>query len=340
MANEFLVQKKSTAPKSHWWKKSPKSGANSFKPRSTILFNAGQPTTRGQVHLPRENKIFADPPLRPNVARGYAGGARAGEKSARHWEGSQAVDQHPLRRKIIFYTVLVLILFGAVGWGLFYSGLLTINDIKIDGTKYLSAQDISVAAWNQSKNNRWLIIPQRTLFGFDAGQMIKRLSTSFNVNKITVRKSLWHTLNIIVQEKPCILVWLEAGHYYCLDLAGEVINITDQAPAGLPLVANQGLNKINGSAASLPPGDIVFMTELGQALPGQINLKIKQYFIDNQLNTVNAQIDGGPLLLFNPQNSLAGQLLKLKAVSQQNLRDQLTKKQYIDLRFGDKAFIR
>ena len=69
-------------------------------------------------------------------------------------------------------------------WILFYSNLFSINDIKVDGTKYLSAQDISVVAWSQTKNHRWLVIPQNTLFGLDVNQLIKQLTTNFNVNKI------------------------------------------------------------------------------------------------------------------------------------------------------------
>lgn len=312
--NEFLVQKKLTPSKPHWWKKSPKPGANSFKPRSTVLFH-GEQLAPKSFRAPGNNKFFAD---------------------------ETPKTKHSWRTKIIAYVILIFLLLGVACWGLFYSKSFSINDIKVDGTKYLSAQDISVVAWNQTKNHRWLVIPQNTLFGLDVNQLIKQLTTNFKVNKIIIKKELWHNLDIHVQERPCVLVWLETGHYYCLDQAGEVINVTDQAPAGLPLVANQGLNKINGSASSLAPSDIAFMVGLEQALPGQqlaLNLKIKQYFIDNQLNTVNAQIDGGPLLLFNPQNSLAGQLLKLKSVAQQDLHDQLTKKKYIDLRFGDKAFI-
>lgn len=247
-----------------------------------------------------------------------------------------------LRVKLIFAVVLLLI--GWIIWFCFYSNYFKITSVIVNGAEKMSARDIENTIWAQTGTRRFFILPQKSLPAFSREQLIKKINSNYNFDKLEVVKQAPNMLFINLKEKSCSAIWRDnaTDKYYLIDSEGNVIfetNPLELKDKNYPLIEYAAGNVIEGRLVKGQDGNIKYILNLNNELKqsGIINNNDCRYKIDNEANTVKFIIENGTEVYFNVKEDVNKQIIKLKAVLDERLKN-FNKKNYIDLRFGDKVY--
>lgn len=232
---------------------------------------------------------------------------------------------------IIFAAIIaVLILF----WLLFFSTLFKIRNIEVSGAGETRVGEIKSIAWRLAENR---LVGKNNLLLYNKKNLNKILNEKYYLDDLTVRKKLFHTLAIALREEQPMAVWREAEEYYYIDSDGKVINQADSLninSSSYPLIEGQKAN-INEEAISY------ILNLFNEFKENKHNFTVERFIINQNSNTVEMAILGGPRIYFNIKSSLAEQTAKLDLIIRGKLKNDFkTIKEYIDLRYANNVYIK
>lgn len=250
-----------------------------------------------------------------------------------------------LRLKLIIIGVIALI--AAIVWLCFFSAYFRIKSIIINGSERISSKELEDLVWAQSDKKKFLAIPQKNIFVFNADSLYSDLNEKYGFEQLAVSKKLPDKIIISIEEKKYSAVWHEKSNdkYYFIDDSGGLINET--SPLELkdktyPIIEHDGGDIIENKAIKGQTDNIKYILNLNNELKN-VNLGMDiggRYRIDNEVNTIKLVINNGTKIYFNSKEAADKQINKLKAIVGEKIKNDLYKKAYIDLRFGDKIYYR
>ena len=244
-----------------------------------------------------------------------------------------------LKFRFFWYATGILFFLTFLFYAVVFSPWLEIQEIKIQGTREISKERILLVVGD----NFWqefLGIPTNSILLFDIKDMEEKLSFVFPaILRVTVERSLPQTLVVKVEEREQIVTWCsstcfaidaegvlfkeveEQGEYVVLDLNGEATLGQELLKPSLLALLLDFKERFQEAGESLQFSIIVFEIDEG----GEVRGITKE----------------GWRILFNIKEDMKWQQTKLELVLQQKIplekRGELT---YIDLRFGDQAYIK
>lgn len=242
-------------------------------------------------------------------------------------------------------------------WVFLFSPLFTvkyveviINSPKADSIPAdlrLKEDDIRQIVIEQTKSKFLKIIPRGNLFLFNKNLLEEKLAAKFCFHNLNIKKKFLHSVIVSLDEMEYAIVWQEGDKYYYADVDGKII--TEANPLEIkhrqyPLVHNQeGSKVVDNSITDFPY--INFVVELfSKARKTLDQLNIERFIVGGEINTIKMAIENGPIIYFNTTNVdgylIDKQLNKLKIVIQEKLKQDFLKKDYIDLRYGDRIYYR
>ena len=239
-----------------------------------------------------------------------------------------------IKKIIVISLASILLIFIIL---IFSTHFFQIKKINISQTKHIPITKIEKMAWEQSANKRWLILPQDIIFFFDSQKLSKQLHDNFQLKKLKIVKHLPDTIDINLVEKDYTLIWNEAGQFHYINNQGDIILTLDQPEENQIIIYNQGSSQLQGRKIKVSPEMIKFINDLKDRLNTEQNFKIKEFIVDDDVNTVKLKEEGGPLIFFNVKNDIDKQAVKLRALHT-TLSDNYKNLHYVDLRFGDRIF--
>lgn len=225
-------------------------------------------------------------------------------------------------------------------WLFFFSPFFAIKDIEVEGAEMSKAEQITTLAWDQTKDRRWLVVPQSRLLSFDTDKLIEEIQREYIFDGIKVNRKLSGTVKIEITEKTPAAVWFENDTYYVLDQEGFVLAQEMTIRPDLPLLHNNASPVI--TVKQLPEEQRTTLDhgiELYKLTANQFSyLKGKHITIPPEHQTLVLALDGGQLIYFTTRQDIASQLEKLDMLLKTELKNRLPAIDYIDLRFGDKIY--
>lgn len=239
--------------------------------------------------------------------------------------------------------VALLIILAAVMYGFLVSPLFLIKHIQIKGLGRLPENAISEKIWQQANQNKFWPFKQSNIFLFDKDDASSDLISSFNFSKIEIEKKLFHTIVVLVEERPYAFIWQEAGKSYYSDSKGYIIRDSEVDPADLakfPVIENKSNKEmIVNDYLQIDADYLSFIFTLKGEVEKSPALAIDRFIIDQEFRTIKVQFKDGLLAYFNTKEEAVKQLDKLVIVKTDKIKDNLDKVNYVDLRYGDKVFI-
>ncbi len=237
-------------------------------------------------------------------------------------------------------TFLVILYIGL------YSPVLQIHRVEISGIP--DAQAISVrddmVLW-QMQQRRWIIFPQDNLIMFSKNWLRENIGQEFDPQSIQIDKQFPDSINITITEKDPSLVWKTEDQYYYIDPAGIVSAATVSAETGqesfaYPVLIDESNTAVQPGDQALSPDKVAFTAILYQSLSEFTEPSIAHFYTPHQLSPrINVSTHNGYSLYFDSSKSVDGQILKLREIMEKKAADQ-PPQQYIDLRIGDKVYIK
>ncbi|MEK7557716.1 MAG: hypothetical protein AAB530_00715 [Patescibacteria group bacterium] len=243
------------------------------------------------------------------------------------------------RVKMIILSTLIIII--GLAWFIFFAPIFNIKEIVVKGAIKISTKEIKDFAWEQAYSS-WGY--KRNIFLFCKSDLIKKINEKYSLNSLIIEKRLPNKLIVNFNEKQQSIIWFEADKYYYADIVGSVISEADPlniSQKDIPLIYNSGDNKIIDKKIKINSNKIKFILDLFfEFKDKKHNFEIERFNIDNEEGSIGLKIVSGPIIYFNVKDDLSKQVSKLDAITSQKLKEELIKKTYIDLRYGDKVYYR
>ncbi len=242
-----------------------------------------------------------------------------------------------------FYIAGFAVVIGFIFYGLFLSPLFLINNIKINGLGRLPESAISQRLWDQTAKKSIWPLKQKSLILFDSKEAEEDLMTNFNFSKIKINKKLFNTISVDIEERPYAFIWQEQGTNYYSDSKGFIIRDSVVSPDDLnkfPVISNETPNTfIENDYLKIDANYLTFIFSLKSLTEKNSEFGVSRYLISQELNTVKVLFQNGLLAYFSIKDDTGKQMDKLVVVKKEKIKDNLSKINYVDLRYGDKVYI-
>ncbi|HNX11028.1 MAG TPA: FtsQ-type POTRA domain-containing protein [bacterium] len=267
-----------------------------------------------------------------------------------------------------FFIFSFIILVGVLTWLFFASPVFIIKRINITGTNRISADEVRTAVWAQADNKVAGIFSQHNLWLFKRDKITPEIQDHYHLASLMVKKKMFHTLEITIQERDYVFIWQEEGKSYYLDAAGnlvdeiysepvleqpmpEVMGTTSSTtssttvpvlttkpvlPAGYPVIDNQSVPRLKENRLDIDPGYLNCSKGIYDAFKADNNSQLTGFFLDQEYNTLKARLSSGVVVYLSPQSDCDKQIRNLMVLLKGDYKDKIKTK--IDLRYGDKIF--
>ena len=248
--------------------------------------------------------------------------------------------------KIKLIALATILLLCAAAWFLLFSNYFNIKNININANESdkTPKSDIADLIWGKTAKRRFLLGSQNNIFLFNISQLSKELNEQYSLDELKIEKKLPNTLNITLKEKKYSAVWQKVDKYYYIDNSGNVIS--EASPLEIkresyPLIQGRGEAVVAGKKIENQNENINYTIKLFYDIKNTEKLfVIESFIIDDEVNTVKMAINQGPEIYFNTKEDTVKQINKLYVLIKEKLKDDFFKKEYIDLRYGDRVYYR
>lgn len=270
-----------------------------------------------------------------------------------------------------YYSFLILsAVLAAWIYFLYASGIFRITDWEINGLKQYNKQEISDALQIFFGKQKFLIFRYSNIFIFNKNGFKKEFSSRFTFQNINIRKYYPHKIIIDFEEKKEKLAIYNKNKIYLVAEDGTIIR--EKGGVGNIIIATStpasfDINNILADAKTkeLPDYPIFYdaYNELAETAAGTIYpatkiLQITSVFIENMRIRSNIGVklagfqknNGSPKIIIYTDNNWKiylnniddglKQFYKFYAILNDKIKDSGKALEYIDLRFGDRVYIK
>lgn len=241
-------------------------------------------------------------------------------------------------------VIIGLIIIIGLIWFFLASPVWRLRTVSVVGLTRGDKSGLENIIWNQAQEKTWLFFRQDNIFLFDKEAALEKIGTDYNFSGGEITADWPQTLILTVKERPYGFIFQEDGKMSYASTDGYMINeppvaeedkakyfILENGVAGLSLINPDGRLKITADYLG-------FAVDLANQL-SQSGLVLEKFIIDQEFNTLKAKLQDGPLVYFSIKDKAANQLDRLLLVKKEKIKDNFSKTNYIDLRYGEKVFI-
>jgi len=241
---------------------------------------------------------------------------------------------------LIFGILLLIFLF----WFFLASSFWRFQNLRIEGLTRADGEELKRIIWNQATQRRWLFLKQDNIFLFDAETAIQKINAAYNLAGVEIKKTWPRTLDIKVNERPYAFIFQEGTSLFYASGDGYIIKepaVNEADKKKYFILENKKVDSLidakNRITVERDYFDFIF--KLSALLTGNSELAPEKFIISQEANTLTVKFLNGPTVYFNTAEAAAGQVELLLLVKREKIKDNFSKTNYIDLRYGDKIFI-
>jgi len=150
-------------------------------------------------------------------------------------------------------------------------------------------------------------------------------------------------LSVDIEERPYAFIWQEQGTSYYSDSKGFIIRDSQVNPedfSKFPVIENQTPDSlIENDYLKIDPSYLTFIFAVKSVAEKNPETAIAKFMVSQELNTIKVQFQDGLLAYFSIKDDATKQIDKFLIVKKEKIKDNLSKINYVDLRYGDKVYI-
>lgn len=267
-------------------------------------------------------------------------------------------DYYPKRYSWRSRSARVIFIITIFGWiyALFFSPLFVIENIFINDLKKINKTDILALVKEEMSQSQLGIFTKQNIFIFDIRGFSKKFQKKYFVENLEINKNYPNTLKIkIVEKQPAVLA-LNNWQDFFTDKDGHIIEIQNHAELAsstdfknhlslhelrtLPIVFAASDKTLNIKDAIMPKQtfrDLIFIQD---EILKKNSLDIDYIAYDpGEILKIVIKTQNGFEIYFDLEN-ISKQMEKLNAFLLSKTFQEKGKPQYIDLRFGDRIYVK
>ncbi len=248
-----------------------------------------------------------------------------------------------IKKKILF-ILLALFVLALIFYILFYSPLFTIKNIKISGTDRTADYLIEDLVWQKTQNHQIFDIKGDNIWFFSKNKLKEEMYSRLDLANIKVNKRIPNTLSISIEERQASFILLFQNQYLFRDLSGCPITSLEVNEADLKnypileknLIEEKDLSRcLNLNNEYIQ--DLIYLYNQSDQFR---NFSVAKFIINGEVYNINLVLNEGPRVFFSRREDFSRQLRKLEVICDDiKHEDNLENIEYIDVRYGNKAFI-
>jgi len=237
-----------------------------------------------------------------------------------------------------------ILILGGLVWFFLASSFWKLENITISGLNRVLPEEVENIIWQIADNNYWLGFSGRNIFILDDQLIQEKLIASYNLTDCQVIKKFPRSLLVTGYERPYAFIWQEGKDFFYASRDGYIIKeqeVLEEDKQKYFILENKNTgsligqdNKINVNSEYLE-----FAFVLSELINNNDQLTLEKFIIDWEFNTLKVKFKDGPQVYFNTRDQAKNQLERLLLVKKEKIKDNFSKTEYIDLRYGDKIFI-
>lgn len=246
-----------------------------------------------------------------------------------------------IKWKAYLSGVAVLAIAAGAVYILCFSPYLRIKEIKVEGAQKVSKEEIVSFSKQVLASREYWIIPKDSLVFFSGpGLQDLLLRQMLLIKSVDIARNISGSLLIKVQERQKAIIYCDIRQCYDIDDDGLVF---EEAPAvyGGMMIALK-----NNSGRGVKIGDqivgpelILFVKEARHSLNERVNLNLIYFEIGSY---PAAEVDAVTVedwkIIFDPNRSAEDQVVALKLVLDEKIKEQRDKLEYVDLRVENRVY--
>lgn len=241
-----------------------------------------------------------------------------------------------LRGKRFWYGIFALFCVMFLAYALTFSPWLSLQEVKVEGEREVPKEEIV----SLSEEYFWQSfggIPSKSILFADTSALKEALRQAFPaISGVEVRRSFPRALLIVLQEREQVAVWCQDSSCFAID------------EKGVPFKSVQDIQDMVEISSQGSPGVVLGKETVDPELLASL-FRFTANF--QELSIVSFKIESSTLarsgtkesweVVLNPAENLDWQMAKLEAVLSQKIPPEKRRLlEYIDLRFGDQAFVK
>lgn len=243
--------------------------------------------------------------------------------------------------KLVFGLIFLTLLFAGSAYVLCFSPYLRIKEIKVEGAQKVSNEEIISFCKQVLSGREYWIVSKDSLVFFD-GQKLKDslLKQMPLIKSVDVARNISGSLLIKVLERQKAIIYCDGRQCYNIDDEGLVF---EEAPA---VYGGMVIALKDSSGREVKIGDQAVGPELISFIEGA------QRFLNERvnLNLINFEIGSYPAaevdaitvedwkIIFDPTRSVEDQVVALKLVLDEKIKEQRDELEYVDLRIDNRVY--
>lgn len=248
-----------------------------------------------------------------------------------------------MRRRRWLPVVMILLVLTAI-WFIFAAPLWHVKEIKISGLTRISDAELRRIINDEMQKRRGLFFTEKNIFLFRTAAATENILAAYNFSGAEIIKKLPHTLEVKVTERPYSFIFQEGSAYYYASSDAYIIKdpaVAEEDKARYLILENKNSGTmITASEKINIAGDYLnFILDLGRRLAAYPELAAEKFIIDQEFNTIKVKFASGPTVFFNTKEEAGLQINRLWLVKKEKIKDNFSRTNYIDLRYGDKIFV-
>jgi cell division septal protein FtsQ len=258
-------------------------------------------------------------------------------------QAKPGVSKNKFRRYFVFFFIILI--FSALLYLFCFSPLFSLRQVKIEGVSRIPEAELADFAWQQSQGRQAFLFKQSNLLFFQEETLAAALSENFSFDSLRVYKRWPHTLVISAGERSLAFIWRDKSGQSFSDSRGCLVPEASLTEAD---IANYAILEASSDLDYLDNKDCLEIDEaylralfaLYEKMKSYPELKVNRFLLEGAFNTLKADLASGPNILFNVKEDLDKQLNKLVIIKQEQDQAQFNALEYIDLRYGDRAYFK
>ena len=250
--------------------------------------------------------------------------------------------KNPNRVKWILLAIILVVVFAI--WFFLAAPVWRIKTVKVTGLTRLDSAELGRIVWDETAQRRGLLFHESNIFLFKRDEVVEKIIAAYNFSGAEIRKGLPGTIELKVTERPYAFIFQEGDKCYYASADAYIfkepaVSEEDKKKYFILENKNPGTMIIDGEKISIKAEYLGFIFDLSRRLSAYPELPVKEFIVDQEFNTVKAAFISGPMVFFKVKEGADVQVSRLLLVKREKIKDNFSKTDYIDLRYGDKIFI-
>ncbi len=244
--------------------------------------------------------------------------------------------------KILVFLGIIVFIF--LLWLILASPLFCLKSVKVSGLSRISNLEIEQIVFKQSKNRAWLIFNESNIFLLDDKEIEAVINSKYNFASLEVSKKLFNSVNVKIGERPYSFIFQQGSEFFYASSDAFIIReslVSEEDKLKYFILENKSADNFitENNKINIKEDYLSFIINLNNKLAIYPDLGVERFVIDQEYNTIKVKLKNGPLVYFNSKNDPQEQVERLVLVKKEKIRDNFSKTNYIDLRYGNKVFI-